>query len=186
MNIVKIRKSYNRQQVPVIDWLDNVWFISIYFYWLLSSSPVFFLKSLDQSPAPFDSLIQKVHVSKPICMHYSNTGLKIAFLFLPRSYLCSPPISLQVRRSLTLTQCLSLIYIYIYTHTYIHTYTHIHTGNRVNGWSLYLLWKAIMLCLSQELESSSQMSREATWDRKYGVRFWDSFLSVLFILIYFY
>lgn len=41
-----------------------------------------------------DSLIQKVHVSKQICMHYSNTSLKIASLFLPHSYLYPPSISL--------------------------------------------------------------------------------------------
>lgn len=41
-----------------------------------------------------DSLILKVHVSKQICMHYSNTSLKIASLFLPHSYLYPPSISL--------------------------------------------------------------------------------------------
>lgn len=39
-------------------------------------------------------LFKKGTVSEPICMHYSNTSLKIASLFLPRSYLCFPASSL--------------------------------------------------------------------------------------------
>lgn len=77
------------------------------------------LKKSFQQQLQSTLLLKKVHVSKPICMHYSNTGLKIASLFLPHSYLCPPPISLSHfksdrgsldRRSLTLTQSL-----YIYT-----------------------------------------------------------------------
>ncbi len=93
--------------------------------------------------AAVNSPIQKVHIFKPICKHYSNTGLKIAALLLPHSYLCTPSITLSHfksdrgsldRRSLTLTQALQK------------------TGNRVNGRSLYQQWKAIMLCLSHELK----------------------------------
>lgn len=69
--------------------------------------------SVVSTTATVDSPLQKVHGSKPICMHYSNTGLKIASFFLPHSYLCPPPISLSHFKSdrgsldrLTLTQAL--------------------------------------------------------------------------------
>lgn len=61
-------------------------------------------------------LFKKVRLSKLICMHYSNTGLKIASLFLSLLPLPPTPISLSHkwdrgsldRHSLTLTQALCI------------------------------------------------------------------------------
>lgn len=86
-------------------------------------------------------------------MHYSNTVLKIASLFLPHS-----------SSHLTLSQTGGPWADVASPQRRLSIYT----GNRVNGWSLYRLWKATVVYLSQELESDSQMSREATWAKKYG------------------
>lgn len=165
MNIGKIRKSYNRHHVQVIDWPYNV---MIHFKLALLTaffkSSIFYITGSDFSSI---WLSYSKGTRLQANMHALQQHRSKNSVFIPPSLLPLLPshltFSLQVRPGVPgqkephpNTDSLS---IYIYT------------GNRVNGWSLYLLWKAIMLCLSQELESCSQMSRAAMWDRKYG---WDS------------